>query len=244
MWEFELIANKSISPYLQKLVFRMQNVIKSTNSVSALLADEMCIYFSIGCQEQNQSFVKTALRIALCELYCVDLKKEYLQNNLNISKCSIEKQEVLLPLCVHFDREMERSVVLNLLDLDSKKLCVNSFYNFKLHSLERKWQEFCELINQNVSLISKPKNYDDLIAFLLCSIDSRCENAIINPREKLIVYRNSLNEDIAEHLDPTQSLVLNKLIELNPHFITIKASKGYTKLIECVRRVFGSRVLT
>ena len=245
MWEFEIIADRKFNTYMQKLILRLGEVMQSTNTVSALLADDEYIYWSIGVVDKYICLMQAKLRIALCDLFCTDLKSDFLAEELNLGRYSTSKRETLNILCTFFDREIERSIVLELLDFDSIKLNITSFYYFKLYSLRKKWLEFCELINQNVALITKPKNYSDLIKFLLGSIDSKCDSVILELDQNCIVYHDlKSGVDVVENIIPNyEQSVLSRLVELNPKVISIKSEEKNVELVKSIKSIFEHRVI-
>ncbi len=242
MWEFELIAERSFNDYFEKLTFKIADVIKSANAVSVVMADDNNIYLSIGCKDENIAAIKAGLRVALCDFICRDLKSDFISTHLNLN-VDHTKLETLKTLCTFFDRELERSIVLQLLNLD-KKINVISFYNFKLGGLHKKWLELCMLINQNASLILEGENFSDLIRFLLSSIDIRCESVILELKDKYIIYHDmQKNIDRFEpiQVDNTET-VLSKLIELNPNLITVKNGRYCSSLVKYLKGIFMNRV--
>ena len=242
MWEFELIAERTFNSYFEKLTFKIGEVVKSTHSVTAIMADDDNIYFSIGCNENCVPQIKAGLRVALCDFICRDLKSEFMAKNLHLNLDKI-RCETLKILCTYFDREIERSIVLQLLELNASKLNIISFYKFKLIGLQKKWLELCDLINQNSGLITNKQNFLDLTKFLLSSIDNRCESVILELGENYIIYHDSFSK--VDKVEPIQvenpAIVLSKLVELNPSLITIKNGKN-TKLVNYLKSIFTTRV--
>ncbi len=240
MWEFELIADRSFITYIKKLNLSMAEVIKSSQAVSALMADELNIYLSFGANVEMEPKVKAKLRILLCELFTVDVKKDFISKRISIKNSLTE--EILVLLCTYFDREIERSIVLQLLDLSTTKMNVNSFFAFKLSSLQKKWEEFCELINKNIPLLDNPTNYSELTKFLLCSIDKKCDSVILDLKNRCLVYHDlRSNTDMFDLVDSKS--VFAQLIDLNPSLITVKNSKTNPRIVNQLKKVFGTRLV-
>ena len=151
----------------------------------------------------------------------------------------------LIKVCTYFDNELDRQIVLNSLDFKSKKLDLNSFFYFKLRRLKDKWLELCSITNTNINVIKLKDNFVGLLRFLISNIDSRCQSAILELRERCLIYH-----DIKEDCDVVMGIevkdkigILDKLLELNPNLIKIYANNENDDVIHLLKNIFDDKVI-
>ena len=243
MWEIEIISERQNKDKLQFILRNIEDCIQKTKAVTSIMGDERRIYFSIGVGDNGELELKSRLRLALCDVFCLEFKYEFLQENLNFDYQD-ETTQILEKLCTYFDRETERVMVLSMLELSAPKIDIDSFYQFRLRGLRQKWKEFCDLINDNISTIRKGENTQDFVQFLLGGINNMCQSVILDLSEKCLVYKDEVSGfDVLEEINPSKkNMVLVKLVELNPQKIAIKNVGKYRELIDFLKSIFKNRI--
>ncbi len=244
MWEFEIVCdleNQDLLKYIQK---NLGEVIRKNDGVMALITNGDSLFLSIGAKQEKTPEIKAHLRLLICDVICEKMKQRFMENNLILPQNQSNLFNTFVKVCTYFDRELERQIVLRALDLKDKKINLKSFLFFKLHNLLNKWQELCDLTNQNIITILKKDNFVELLKFLLQSIDSKCQSVILELHDKCLIYHDTQNDfDIITSIDINDNFgVLAKLIELNPYLIKIHTDESNFEIINLVRSVFEDRV--
>ena len=244
MWEIELIADRSNSEKLHNIIKKINQPALKKHLVTSVMGDEKKVYLGIGVDGECELETKSRVRLALCDMYCEEFKYEFVRQNLNTENCEKEMGKTLEKLCTYFDRETERAMVLELLELNKPKLNIESFYQFKLRGLRQKWMEFCELLNNSVDTVTKPTNFVEFVQFLMGGIDNRCKSLILDLKEGCIAYKDEGNEvDVFLGIDTNYKYnILVKLVELNPLEVVVCAPYKQKDLVAFITQIFTNRV--
>ena len=121
---------------------------------------------------------------------------------------------------------------------------MQSFLYFRLQGLIKKWQELCDLVNQNSVTILKQDNFIELLKFLLNNIDSKCKSVILELKDRCLIYkdeRSNFNMIKSIKYDNNYD-ILSILIDLNPYLIKVHAQSKDSEIVNLIRSVFDDRV--
>ncbi len=242
MWEIEIVADRQSKDKIHSLLNSVSKVLHCVKAVSSILGDERRIYFCIGVGDKGEAKLKSSLSLAICDLFCLDYKYDFLKEHLKLDH-SDEKSQVLEKLCTFFDRETERVMVLTLLDPLPQTLDLDSFYYFRLRGLKQKWGEFCDLIKDNLATITTQNNFAEFVQFLLVGINCRSKSLILDLREGGIIYKDSSGQDTIEIINPKDlTQILVKLVELNPQEILIRGGGRHKERVAFLKEVFLDKI--
>ncbi len=244
MWEFEIICDidkRDIIEYIQQ---EIKLVINKYGGAMATINSGEKAFLSVGAKINYVPVIKSKLRLAICDAICQNIKQNFLQNNLELPNNQPQITDIFIKVCTYFDRELERQIILRALELKGKKLDLNSFVRFRLDNLIKKWQELCNLLNQNTITILRKENFIELLKFLLQSIDSKCASVILELNDKCIIYHDPKNnlDTITTIKENTDFEILSKLVELNPYLIKIYSGENDAEIVNLVQLVFEDRV--
>lgn len=244
MWEFEVISDQSGREYIKYLQANLGELVSKLNGVMAIMTDGENLFLSIGAKQENAPEIKAHLRLLLCDIFCEKMKLEYISDNLDLPENKQDLMTTFVKVCTYFDRETERQIVMKTLLLKEKKMHLQSFLRFKLQGLMQKWQELCDLVNQNSGTILKQENFIELLRFLLNSIDSKCQSVILELHDKCLIYHDIKSDfDVITAIDVENMYdILSKIIDLNPYLIKIYATQDNSELVSLLRSVFDDKV--
>ena len=245
MWEIEIIINRSKGQLLQVIQSSLSSVLEENQGVSAVSADSENVFLSIGSKLKNAPVIKAQLRLAIADLICEQYKFDFLNEHLDIICEDNAFRFALAKVCTYFDNDLDRQIVLQLLDLKAKKLNLDSFFHFKLSCLKEKWLELCNVTNLNSNVILKKNNFIELLRFMLSNIDKKCQSVIVEMQERCLIYHDNFKDfDIITAIEPENKLeVLGKLIELNPYLIKVYPDKENTETIKLLESIFDDRIV-
>ena len=244
MWEFELVSDRKGGENIQYIQENLREPIKSAGAVLAVMADKNFIYLSIGARDEVTPEIKTRIRLLLCDVYSERMKYDHLKVNLDLPDNREDLVNTFLKVCTYFDRETERQIILNVLELKERRIHLQSFLYFRLQGLIKKWQELCDLVNQNSVTILKQDNFIELLKFLLNNIDSKCKSVILELKDRCLIYkdeRSNFNMIKSIKYDNNYD-ILSTLIDLNPYLIKVHAQSKDSEIVNLIRSVFDDRV--
>ena len=245
MWEIELISSREHSAYLSYIYEAIKNDADNQNVLCAFMSDENFVYLSLGCKAKQSAYIKAKLRITLADVICNQLKFDFLQSHIDKYSDNEILYFILIKICTYFDTDFDRQIILQSINLDDKKLNIDSYFYFKLNNLKNKWLELCKVTNSNSNLIINKDNYLDFLKFLLSNIDKKCKSVIIRLEENCLVYHDEVNDvDAILNIDlHNETDFLGKLIELNPYFIKIYTKQHKLEMIEILKSIFTDVVV-
>ncbi len=245
MWEIELVCSRKNSTYIAFIQDGIKEILAQCGGVSTISADSDLVSLSIGCKKQNATKLKAILKMLITDIVCEKIKFEFLSQNMDITSFGQEYGYALAKVCTYFDNKLDRHIVLQCLDINTKVLNIESFFHFRLSTLKRKWRELCEIATSNAPAIVRHENFVEFIKFLLKNAESNCQSVILEMHEKCIIYHDLRRDfDIISAIDPGDKLgVLGRLIELNPELIKIYASEDCDETLSLVQNIFADKVI-
>ena len=243
MWEFEIIGSRINSTYIAFLQEFLRQALAKDGAVSAITGDAEKVVLTIGCNKENKTAIKAKLRLGIAELICEKIKFDFLYANLDLF--FDQNRFVLAKICTYFDSDLDKQIVMQYIDLNAKKLNIESFFAFRLGVLKNKWKELCNITNNNAKNISKTNNFYELVRFLLSNIENKSQSVILEMNESCLIYHDIKKDfDMMVNIDFTDKLfVLGKIIELNPMLIKIYPDKENAETITLIKNIFMDRVV-
>lgn len=245
MWEFEIICNRKNGTYIAFIQDNIREFLSQNNGVLVISADEENISLTIGCKKEQKLKCKAHLKLVLADLICEKIKFDFLYDNLDTICFDENYAFALSKVCTYFDNDLDRQIVLQNLDLSSKKINVESFFYFKLGMLRSKWLELCNITSDNAHAIIKSGNFIELVRFFLSNMETRSQSVILEMQEKCLIYHDIKKDfDTITSIDPQDKfLVLGKLIELNPDLIKIYPDESNIETVNLVKNIFDDKVI-
>ena len=246
MWEFSIdfynekfaiLFKKSIEKDI-KLLNGIITILKTNNLIKVLIA------VPYNYKRRFIKFIKTkvAENILLC------YKKDYIISRLCFNQISSTKMHVFLKALVCFDSETDKDIILKRLEDINKKIVVESFINFKINFLKKKWNELVDLANDNSSYITSEDTFNELIKFLISNLENRINAVNIFNKNNCYflcdtngkVIDDFLCEDAGKY---DEEKLLTNLIALNPEKIIIH-DQIYVedKLLNNLYEYFSNRI--
>lgn len=225
MWEFCVCAKKENKNVILYLESEISLVLKRLEGVKSLCENESCVSFCVGIKKEYAKALKKELLKLLCNAVCEKMKYNYLKENININISEKSLFEAFVKVYTYFDIELEKAIVIRAIYFP-KNLNLESFLNFRLHSLKQKWQEMCDLTNLNSSIFLKSKTFLDILKFLIDNLDYKHESIVLDFQHNKL-FLNSEKKSFCD-LTADSFDVLTKIIELSPK--KIKIIKGVSEL--------------
>ncbi len=243
MWEIDLIFDRTKYNYCTYFEQILAEKIKEPRVVTAIMADDDKIYFSIGCPDEMATQIREYVCHALADVICDKIKYDFLSKNLNFDCDNDIYNYAFIKVCTYFDIEMEREIILQNIDLTMPRMDVLSFVYFRLPQIIAKWRELCDIVMNSINVIKYKTNFCELFKFLLSNIDNKCQSVILEFKQKCLVYHDlDKNMDIVESIRGKDYIsLIGRLIELNPAFIKVHSTKN-DKMLPILKDMFADKI--
>ncbi|MBQ0017020.1 MAG: hypothetical protein KBT30_00125, partial [Clostridiales bacterium] len=185
-----------------------------------------------------ESTLKNDLSLIIIKKY----KKEYLLSHLNNLDLLNEYKEIFLKVLMNFDIENDILEIEKNLRFNGK-IYLNEFYYFKLKSLQKKWQEICDLTNENFHFFESDALFFELLKFLISNFKYKTEKVMIKKENgKLLFLVDGEEINSLEDKNKT-SEVIDILLDTMPKFVVIQNVAVLSKdTISVIKKIFREKI--
>ncbi len=238
MWEITIkcqIRHKDMAFYIKDMIISRFD---SKVVVGQYNAEWCCI--SIGTEDKYKKQVWGYLKWLLCDVFCVEFKKEFLQHNITFITPKNPYFNAFIKVYTYFDLELEYSICYRLIDYAST-IVLESYFAFKLNALTQKWQDLCAITNNNSSAFLSSETFLSLLKFLIDNLNYKTDSVVLSVDDNCITYLDKSNNQILVGLDKCDIRVVCTLIDLSPKCILLH-DKSSSTLKSLVVQLFGDRV--
>ncbi len=171
MYEATVSIEKQNAHLLSYVKAQMDPIVSDVNGIAAEAEQRTRNYLSIACSDTYRFQVKRKLCDVAALAITLGYKNIFLRKLLNIGKGNFFQNVMVDTVCI-FDNDCERQAVAKLLDAD-RPLCLDGYYNFRLASVKKKWQELSKLVADNFYVLSDSETVVEFLQYLLESTLSR-----------------------------------------------------------------------
>lgn len=245
MWEYCIIFQDNISSeYFKNQIF---NTIKKNNGIVTSLENQNEFRVLIAIPIIERFKIHNYIREKIAETILLFYKKEYILSKLDFDITKIIDMQIFLKALIVFDSDIDKEIILERLKFDSN-LIINSFINFRLSFLKRKWNELVSLANDNEMYLLSKDTFLELIKFLISNLEYRYCTVNIFSKKDCYFLCNKEGEGIEDFLIDKNivyddSNLLTSLVALNPERIIFHCNNNIKdKLIKTLYDLFSHRV--
>lgn len=226
----------------------IDKTVKSFNGIVTIFKTNNFFKILIAVYDYYKKEIIKTIKTKIAENILLYYKKDYIISRLNFNKNSNIKMQVFLKALVCFDSEIDKEIILNRLENINKNIVVESFINFKVNFLKRKWNELIDLANDNAIYLTSEDTFNELIKFLISNLENRIGAVNIFNKNNCYflcdvngsVIDDFLCENSGRYDDEK---LLTNLIALNPEKIIIhEKNLVEDKLLNNLYEYFSSRI--
>lgn len=247
MWEISISIDSKKAACIDNLMRDISPYVKKAGGVMARGRTLTRDYLSLACEDCNQKLITDALHDIISDIIITDFKLEYLLENSRLPIANRISYNAFIKALVEFDREFDREMVIKKLFF-KKELMLDGFYHFRLKELRSRWQEICDLANNNSIYLSYHETFLELLKFLVNTINSKLEEVhIFDENGKYVFYDKDMNRLKNEefHLDEeiNSDTLIPSLINLSPQKIVFYSiDKLPVVIVNMISSIFENRI--
>lgn len=243
MWEFCVEASKKNADLIDYISKRIEDAVLVCGGVKSQLIVGNTCSLAVGCEKKHQKTMEGVLRTIVCDTICEKMKFKFLQSHIDLIVEDEKLFNAFIKVYTYFDAEIERKIVLRNLTL-SNKIVLESFLEFRLQTLKKKWQEMCMLTNSSSNLFLKSETFLELLKFLISNLEIKVNTIVVNfgaecfiyeERDKnnlILLHKFSLLDDVG---------IITKIIEICPLKIKILTNTK-PEIASLIAQLFENRV--
>lgn len=247
MWEFSISIDSEKAVHIDNLMKSITPYVMKAGGVLARGKHCDREYLSLACEENRSNIIIEALNNIISDIIATDFKLDYLIENSKIPINNRINYNAFLKALVEFDRDFDKEIVIKNLFL-SKELMLDGFYNFRLKELRKRWQEICDLANNNSVYLTYNETFLELLKFLVNTLNSKLDEVhIIRAENNYIICDKNLNklDYTAYKLDQeiNHETIIPCLINLSPEKIIFHDTSDLPVfIINMINTIFENRV--
>ncbi len=240
MWEFSLNFKTENFEIAKQVHNTLLNYISTIDGVVTSHEEDGTIFVLLAVKEKFKEKLKLILTNTISEIICTKFKSDFLNKYLVLPELDKASICAFKKALLNFDRETDRFIIKKNLVLE-KNLYVESFYYFRLKSLQTKWEELVSLSNENKEYLISRESFIDLLKFLVDNLDI-CEEEISVVKEKggYRIYTYD-NENLTNNLI-SEDVMVSSVIDLSPQKINLYFNE-MTGAISLLERIFEERII-
>lgn len=228
MWELCVYASPDFMPFYQSIRAK----IKSQCHKSAMAYNEIDNNFLFAVEKE---FCDVASRIIKSQIRQYLLKKEkikYFTARIQYLTLLGELEPIFLKLLELFEFEADCLEIEKYLKLD-KELHLSEFFAFMCKSLTKKWQEICDMTNENNFFFSSKELTFQLLRFLLNNCKRKSEELILIKDDANIYIYNKCSGiakfDASEDEHNGGNKIVTIILDNLPSMVTIKDKRKFDR---------------
>lgn len=245
MWEYIITFEDSSSANAFKN--SINEIIKKNNGVITTLNQFNFTKVLIAVPIIERFKLHNTIREKIAENILLSYKKNFILSRLNFDINQNLNMQVFLKALVVFDSDTDKEIIMERMKFDSN-LVVNSFINFRLSFLKRKWEELVDLANDNSMYLLNNDTFHELIKFLISNLEYRYHTInIFSKPDCYLLYdtRGQVINDflVDKHIAYDDNILLTNLVALNPEKIVIHCNNFVKdKLLKTLYEYFSNRI--
>lgn len=245
MWEYCIsFEDNKTAEIFKNSIF---NEIKSHGGILTTLDSGYLYKVLIALPIIERFKVHNIIKEKIAETILLCIKSKYILSRLDFEINSSPSMQVFLKALIVFDSDTDKEIITERLNFDDN-IVVNSFVNFKLTFLKKKWGELVSLANDNAMYLLSQDSTNELIKFLISNLEYRCYAVNVFSKKDCYFLCDNKGETINDFLiDKTiiyddNNLLVN-LVALNPEKIIVHCN-NYVKdnLLNTLYEYFANRI--
>jgi len=247
MWEFCVQTDSKNVDYLEYINTMIAHAVVKLGGVITLLERGVLSELVLAVPKAEKPKINGLLDVVLGSLFCEKFKYKFLKKHTTLMCKESEYFEAFIKVLTYFDAELDRKIVARNL-IYGDKINLESYFEFRLQSLKRKWTELTKLTNENAFLFLSSETFIELLKFLIPNIEPKFDCLTISFSDRVYITEYSGNKCsvVADYALSEEATLLTGIIELSPRQLNIEGSAenctGTTKIINLLCELFGERV--
>lgn len=222
-FEFCLVFEPSQLEHIKNLKQNLCDALKfdGKNGVLRLENDRLFVAVKKEYEKQAKDIFKLHITKIVTENYKLKYFSCHIQDLNNLGNL----KTIFLKVLTMFDVEQDMLEVEKNLRFENV-LVLDAFYRFRLSCLQKKWQQICDMTNENTFFFSTNSLVFELLRFLLSSVKPKQDYLTLSVSHEHLQILNAKNEVIfSQSTQSVDSTIILKILDNYPKRIYVKNSE-------------------
>lgn len=238
MWEFSLNIKNENRNWASKAKNSLSQYFNVVNGFVTTHENEDYYSILIAVEDGICELAKKKITSVIIDMICSDLKDKFLDKYLILPNQNKMGVIAFKQALLNFDRETDKFIIKKNLKLEND-LFLESFFFFKLKTLQNKWNELVSLANENRDYLLTDESFIDLLKFLVDNLDI-CEDEISVVKEEGGYRIYADDKDYSSDLLNEEGII-SSIIDLSPQKINLYTNET-NSAIKLLEQIFDDRI--
>lgn len=246
MFELTLSTCKAKQKDIDFVYSLLKNKIKSVKGIIVCEELDGRTKVAFAVPESEKDYAISLAFDAVSEAIIKSYKKDFLKRNISLQTGNKIAENVFISALSVYDKQSDKDFIKKELKPTSEIL-IDSFYNFRLWELEKRWKNIADLMSENASYLSVSGSFLDLMKFLVLSNECEEKEVHIRKGEGNVFCSAGSGKELFNMIYDTSDdnfiiNILSELISISPEKIIIHKELENTALAGEILNVFDKRV--
>lgn len=242
MFELTLSTTVDKQSYIQELFKKIEEDVKNDSGILTKHISGGRIYLAIAVKKEKKEYYKSRILDLIFFVIIDDYKYNYFKEHLVVLEENLVYKSFLKAISI-FDAEIDKEIIKSQLDL-SQEVLIDSFYYFKLQSLQERWARTSVIINQN-NVLSSKNSMIEILKYLTAVSDNQLIRADIIVGKSKTHILSFFGDKCFVNDFYGYSDMLTEIVRLNPQIINLKISKNcqnFDKIYDALNKIFSDKI--
>lgn len=246
MFEVTISTTKSKSKDISFILNRLRSQIKALRGIIVCEEFDNRSKLGIAVYEDKKDLAISYIFDAVCEAIIRSYKEDYLLSKIKIHSVDKVILSAFIKSLVFFDKTTDKELIKKSLKV-SGEILIDSFYNFRLWELEKRWDDLASLVSENSGYLLMNGAFMELMKFLLLTNEVEISEVHLHEKDNSLLFfskegRELFCFDNKSRDDDYKINVISELIGLSPEKIIVHEDVKDKDLSDYLISLFDSKV--
>lgn len=219
-WQFCIVFKKSL--WSQFASFEKTLKTCEPEGVIKLDKNKLLVAINVLNAQKIQELIKSKIVDIIISIY----KHEYFSKYISSLEKLGKLKHIFLKVLTMFDVEADTLEIEKNLRLENA-IYIDEFYCFRLTTLQKKWKEICDMVEDNSYFFTSQNLVFELMRFLLSSAKTKRDFLTINvENDKLDLIDECNNTIFSQKINESNDNIIIKILDNYPKRIYLKHNEN------------------
>lgn len=246
MFELTISTEKSKEKDIDFIFSILKHKIRAIKGIVVSEEIDGRIKLALAVPEEKKEYVLSLVFDAISEAIVKSYKFDFFKKNLKLKTTDKIVENALIQALSVYDKKSDKDFIKSKL-VPTDEILIDSFFNFRLWELEKKWKSIAELMSENAEYLSMNNSLEDLMRFLVMSNECEVGELHVQISDGVVFCSDSSGNEFFNMLysqsdELSKINILIELISLSPEKIVVHQGLENTDLASEIVNVFDHKV--
>ena len=240
MYQVKISADCRYGDWIAALDKYFKPRLKNAGGISAAFSEHGRVSLSVAGENVNRHALNELIKAGVTEIFTTVVKMRYISERLKRNNLSDKTYRLLLHTLVAFDRECEYEILGKLIT-SGADINLDGWYNFRIGSLKKRWDEISVLTSENSLYLNNESNLNELLRFLISAVNPKIMRLEIAETPEGFTMLGEPGKGLLDIRGLTNEQLLLYLIDLAPIELVIRGDISDRSLDIRLRELFDAK---